>query len=446
MAKPLLKKTAQVYKNHGVRGVARKAAGYAGIRSRNLRRKAGGAPETLEEKNLREEYGLVANSIFQITSRDIERSRAATAGPGAETIRSATWFVPHYGHFGFNGIQTIFRFIEKLSQEGILNRIVIFDNPAMDVDKLKADMLEAFPGITNYEIVVFTDDKEKSLAALPESDIAFCTIWMSAYLLLRFNKTKRKYYFIQDYESLFYVAGSTYALAESTYRFGFTGVVNTPGLFEAIKRQHGLKGVSFVPSVNRELYYPDPDRVKHVEPASAHKPVRIFFYARPYNPRNAFNLGVLTIKHLLDTYGNKVEVITAGAEWNEANYGLKGRITNLGLIGSLPDVAALYRTCDIGFAYMMNKHTTYQMMEYTASGMATVMNNNEDHHWLHQDGVNCLLAEPSPAAMAEKIGVLIDDPGLRRKLLANAQEAIAQDWKHQMERLWRFVKEDQDAR
>jgi len=41
-------------------------------------------------------------------------------------------------------------------------------------------------------------------------------------------------------------------------------------------------------------------------------------------------------------------------------------------------VAELYRNCDIGFAFMLNKHTTYQMMEYSASGMATVMNENED--------------------------------------------------------------------
>ncbi len=56
---------------------------------------------------------------------------------------------------------------------------------------------------------------------LPASDVAICTFWVSAYFLLKFNKTKRKYYFIQDYEPLFYPGGATFALAESTYRFGF---------------------------------------------------------------------------------------------------------------------------------------------------------------------------------------------------------------------------------
>jgi hypothetical protein len=101
--------------------------------------------------------------------------------------------------------------------------------------------------------------------------------------------------------------------------------------------------------VNRQLYYPNTAR-------KSGKKVRIFLYARPLNPRNAFNLGILTIKQLLDAYGKKIEIITAGAEWDEAEYGLKGKITNLGLLTSLEEVAALYRTCDIGFSFMLTPH------------------------------------------------------------------------------------------
>lgn len=428
----LIKKAKVVYKNHGLRGLAKKSNSFARQRFVGLRNRMHPNAETLEEKGLREEYAFVSNDMFQITSEDIAASKKACSGPKPQTIRTATWFVPFYDHFGFNGVQTIFRFIEKLSIEGVQNRIVIYDNPTTDPEKVKADIAGSFPRTTNYEIIILGEDKEKGLADLPPSDIAFCTIWVSAYLLLRFNKTKRKYYFIQDYEPLFYVAGSTFALAESTYRFGFRGIVNTPGLLAAVNQRHGIEGISFIPAVNHELYYPDPTR--------HNKKVRIFFYARPLNPRNSFNLGILTIKHLLDTYGKKIEIITAGAEWNEAQYGLAGRITNLGLIKTLDEVAALYRTCDIGFAFMMNKHTTYQMMEYTASGMATVMNTNEDHMWLHKDKENCLLAEPSPADMAEKIGYLVDDIKLREKLVTEAKKAIGYTWDQQLEAIWNDIK------
>jgi glycosyltransferase involved in cell wall biosynthesis len=430
--KKLTHKIVQVYKNNGLKGVAKKGSSTIRYRTQGIRRNLPAHHETPEQKVLREESEFVKNEIFQITSEDIAASKRACAGPLPGKIKTATWFVPYYDHFGFNGIQTIFRFIEKLSKEGVKNRIVIFDNPTMDTAQLAREMTKSFPAIKDYEIVVFGDDKLEGIKQLPPSDIAFCTIWMSAYVLLRFNQTKRKYYFVQDYEPLFYVAGSTYALAESTYRFGFKGVVNTPGLLAAVNQGHGMEGFSFIPAVNHDLYYPDPAR--------NNDRVRIFFYARPLNPRNAFNLGVLTIKHLLEKYGKRIEIITAGAEWDEAEHGLKGKITNLGLIKSLDEVAALYRQCDIGFAYMLNKHTTYQMMEYSASGMATVMNENEDHHWLHKDGVNCLLAEPSPASMAEKIGLLIDDPKLRQQLVDGAQASLGYTWEQQTEMIWNNLK------
>jgi glycosyltransferase involved in cell wall biosynthesis len=428
----LIKKAKHVYRSQGLAGVAKKGRSTLKYRTRGMRRSLSSRPETLEQKSLREEFNFASNAIFQITSKDIELSRQATAGPKPNEIMTATWFVPYYDHFGFNGIQTIFRFMEKLSLEGVKNHIVIYDNPTMDTSKMRQEISDHFPDLNNYQITVFSDDKLTDIAKLPPSDIAFCTIWVSAYVLLRFNKTKRKYYFVQDYEPLFYVAGSTSALAESTYRFGYRGIVNTPGLLAAVNQEHGLEGVSFIPAVNHALYYPDPQR--------NNERVRIFFYARPSNPRNAFNLGILTINQLIEDYGSKIEIITAGAEWDERQYDLKGKITNLGLIKSLDEVAALDRTCDIGFAFMLNKHTTYQMMEYSASGMATVMNNNEDHHWLHKDGENCLLAEPSPSAMAEKIGLLIDDPILRKNLVDKAQKSLGYTWDQQTEMIWNEIK------
>lgn len=429
----LVNKTLNIYKNHGAKAVTKKARSVIRYRYGHLHPKRWLQRQTLEEKDLRDEFIFVSNDLFQITSADIALSQKTTSGPAPKRIKTAVWFVPYFNHIAFGGIQTIFRFIEKLSREGVKNTIVIYDRPSLDVAQTRAEIAKFFPNLNNYDLVVFGEDKAKSLAALPASDIAFCTMWVSAYVLLRYNKTKRKYYFIQDYEPLFYVAGSTYALAESTYRFGFRGVVNTPGLLAAINQRHGLEGISFIPAVNRDLYYPDPHR--------HNQKVRIFFYARPSNPRNAFNLGILTIKHLLQKYnGDQIEIIAAGAEWDERDYNLHGQIVNKGLIKSLEEVAALYRSCDIGFSFMLNKHPSYQMLEYAASGVATVINYNEDHGWIYKDQQNCLLSEPSPAAMAEKISRLIDDPKLRQRLVDNAQAALNYTWDQQTDMIWNDIK------
>src|SRR5665213_222983 len=114
-----LNKAIQVYKNQGLVGVAKKSRSTLKYRAQSAKRKLVPFRETLEQQELREEYNVVSNPVFQITSEDIELSKQVSDGPAPAGIKTATWFVPYYDHFGFNGIQTIFRFIEKLSQEGV---------------------------------------------------------------------------------------------------------------------------------------------------------------------------------------------------------------------------------------------------------------------------------------------------------------------------------------
>ena len=254
----LARKVFNVYKNQGAKGLLKKSRSTFRYRTRRIRHIL--KKQTPEIKVLQEEYGLLSNPVFQITAEDITSSKAVCQTAAPDQIKSAIWFVPYFTHFAYGGIQTIFRFIEKLSVEGVHSTIVIYDMPSLDVGHVERQIAEYFPNLKNYTITVFSDDKIESIQKLPESDIAFCTMWVSAYFMLRYNKTKRKYYFIQDYEPLFYVAGSTFAMAESTYRFGFRGVVNTPGLLAAINQRHGLEGISFIPAVNRALYVPDTNK------------------------------------------------------------------------------------------------------------------------------------------------------------------------------------------
>lgn len=426
--KKYIDKAKNIYKNQGSKTLVKK--GYRFGRTKVLEMVA---PSMLQRryKDLWEEYAFVSNPIFQITTEDIEKSKRATSGKLPEKIKTANWLVPNFDHLKFGGIYTIFRFIEKASIDGIHNRIIIYDNPSFDFSHLKQEMEEHFPGLTNYEFIIF-DHANQEVDELPECDVAFCSFWVSAYILLKFNKTKRKYYFIQDYEPLFYPGGSTYALAESTYRFGFRGLVNTPGLLAAVNQRHGMEGISFIPAVDQVLYHPDFTK--------KNERTKIFFYARPKNPRNAFNLGITIIQQLLDKYGDSIEIVTAGAEWEESAYDLKGKITNLKLIKSLDEVAALYRSCDIGFCYMLSKHPSYQPFEFMASGMATVTNTNEDNLWLLNDGENCLLSEPSASAMTEKISLLIDDKKLRRKIADNGLNTLGYTWPQQTETVWNDIR------
>jgi glycosyltransferase involved in cell wall biosynthesis len=375
-------------------------------------------------------YLHLTNPIFNITTKDLKLSKETQQQPKPAKIKSATWFVPYFDHLSFGGIYTIFRFINYFAEQDVSNHIVIYDKPEVDSDVMQAEIERVFPHLANAKLTIYDPRKDK-IKNLPATDIGICTFWVSAYFLLRFNQTKRKYYFIQDYEPLFYEGGSTSALAESTYRFGFEGIVNTPGLLRAINQRHGLQGISFTPAVDACYYYPPKKK--------ENKKVRIFFYARPNNPRNAFHLGIMIIKILLHKYGDRIEIVTAGSDWKERKFDLKGLVTNLGLLKSLQEVGDLYRSCDIGFVYMLSKHPSYQPFEFMATGVATVTNNNEDNLWFLKDGTNCLISEPSPAAMAEKIGWLIEDKKLRQKIQRGGYKTVSNEWSPQLEAIWNDI-------
>src|SRR4029077_338146 len=99
------------------------------------------------------------------------------------------------------------------------------------------------------------------------------------------ENTGYKFYFIQDFEPAFYPAGSTFARAELTYRFGFYGIANTVSLRQMYETSYNGIAHHFTPCVDRSIFFPPPAE----RPAS---PIRLFYYARPGIPRNGFELAI----------------------------------------------------------------------------------------------------------------------------------------------------------
>ncbi|MDD4351697.1 MAG: glycosyltransferase family 4 protein [Candidatus Gracilibacteria bacterium] len=351
-------------------------------------------------------------------------------------IKTINWFVPRFEHALYGGIYTIFRFADYFRRQGILNRIVIYDNPFGSQQEIKTAIAKGFPELAEQsEIIIFKGDIFHP--ELPECDISIATFWTSAFISARFNKTKRKYYFIQDYEPLFYSANTLSAMCEMTYRLGFKGIFNTPGLEKLVKEKWGLEGISFTPCIDREVYnIPQADLAKKLKRAK----VKIVTYGRPKHERNAFELSIAALKQVEAKYGDRVEIVSVGAEWQESDFGVEGIVKNLGRLESLQEVADLYRDCDIGLVFMFTPHPSYQPFEYMACGSSVVTNYNPANLWLFQDGVNAILVEPTVGLVADGISKLIDNPELRAELIKNGQKTIVQhDWETECGKVWQYL-------
>ncbi len=339
-------------------------------------------------------------------------------------VRSINWFLPDYTNVYAGGPYTIFRFIRFFSNKGILNRIIIFGGTIHTTAKsVLADIHKIFPDLRNIDVLVDTPH-------IPYADISIATFWATAYPLLKFNNTKGKYYFIQDYEPLFYPAGSYYGLAEATYRFGFIGITNGPALTQIYKEQFEGIAEYFVPAVDTELFKPSSDT-----PRPQIK--RVFFYARPAMDRNAFDLGILALEKIKRKYRN-IEVVTAG--WDISEYNIPLEITNLGVL-TLKETAELYRTCDAGLTFMFTKHPSYIPLELLASGCLVITNKNNANTWLLRDKVNCLLTEPTPSSILETFDTALNNYELRCSIHANGLSIIKSlSWEKEMEKIFKFIK------
>jgi hypothetical protein len=393
----------------------------------------GPPPPYVEPLTLTHAWGNAHNPLFDLTPTELAANRAVTEQFAArETdVRSATWFVSYFNHALFGGIHTILRLMSWSTEHyGVEHRLVVFDRMGVSDGDIRAAISDVFPNLVDVDIVLPVDG-QVPYDELPPTDIAVATLWVSAFCLARFNRTKAKFYMVADFEPSFYEAGTVYALTEATYRLGFAGIVNTPALRE-IYEAYGSPSVHFVPSVEAA---PPADK-----PSQRGAPVQIVLYGRPSTPRNAFELIVAACRQLKAHYGDAIRIISAGEDWDPAHFGVAGVIENRGLIGSIDEVHALYSESDIGLCFMLTKHPSYQPMEYLAHGVAPVCNVNAATTWLLRHEENCLITEPYPSNIAASVGRLIEDPELRQKLAeAGGVDVTSTTWDSQFHHVWSFV-------
>lgn len=351
-------------------------------------------------------------------------ARYATDKHSVETIN---WLVPYARHPYFAGIFTILRFADHFArQKGIQNRLVFYGAPKSAMPGLRSKVSAKFPALAGCISVL------DSAAGLPPSDISIATAWDSAYLLLPVRNTKAKFYFVQDFEPLFYPAGATYGLAEASYRLGFWGIANTPGLGAFLKESYGMTLTSFQPAADPAVFYPAPTR--------SERPVMIFFYGRPRNARNGFMLGIEALKAVKKQFKEEVQIVSAGGDWDPSRYGAEGLIQNVGLLPTIEDVASLYRTCHIGLVFMFTKHPSYQPIEMMASGMAVVTNENQASRGFLRNAENSLLVEPTVSSVAEGISCLVRESIFRERLATKGLETAASvDWVPEIESVYEFL-------
>ena len=376
-----------------------------------------------------DDIGLVEALDFGHAELEENRACLAAAALLEEPIRTINWYLPYFHYAFYGGVHTILRFASGfLERHGVRSNIIIYDRPDVSAAEMKAKVTEPFPSLTSAPLLVLKTTQD----AVPDADASIATFWTSAYVVMKNRNTRRKFYFVQDYEPLFYPAGSRYALVEATYRFGFPAIVNTPGLRDVIVSEFGTRATAFTPCTDPGIFHPP-------EAPRAPEPFRVFFYGRPDTDRNAFEIGLSALRRFKARNGGKAEVLVAGSHFPDS---IRAAAPGIRFMGLLPyrETGDLYRSCHAGLALMLTKHPSYLPFELMSCGAVPVVNYNRANTWLIRNRENALMVEPTPTLLCDALEQLMAQREFRERLSKAGAELVRSfTWDSQIDQVLEFM-------
>ena len=337
---------------------------------------------------------------------------------GQHEVRTVNWFVPEFQNPFYGGIHTVFRLASHLAvNHGVENRFMVMAGP-VDHDErwYRSGISAAFRSLADSPIA-YHDSFAFDPSDVPSADAAIATMWTTAYFAARTPGQTRRFYLIQDFEPMFYPAGTLYALAEHSYRLGLYGLCNTGHLADIYRDRYGGVADHFWPAVDDSVFHarnridPDPNR-----------PVTVFIYARPGHLRNCWELAARAVRLVKDELADDVRIVSAGS-WAFPEH-MDSLITHMGQL-DYRETGPLYRTCDIGVALTTSEHPSYLPLELMACGTAVVAFENPAGDWLLRHDHNCVQSPQTADGLAAEIVALARDPARRQRLAEQGLADIA---------------------
>ncbi|MBX5484093.1 MAG: glycosyltransferase family 4 protein [Myxococcaceae bacterium] len=301
------------------------------------------------------------------------------------------WVIPGFSR-GSGGHMTIFRMVSYLERFGHKQRVYIQDPAASGLPSqpvhLQALVQDWFLPIQSPVLPL---DGE-----MEPADIAMATGWTTAYSVRQTQCAPVKVYFIQDYESSFYPAGSESQFAENTYHFGFYAITAGRWLERLMRDQYKMVTRSFPLAVEHRDFWPQAEK-RSSSP-------KVVAYIRPATPRRAYELVALALRRIHQAVPD-VEIHVLGAELGPS--ALPVPFVSHGIIGT-SEMRRLFSACDVGICVSM---TNYSLLpqEMAACGCAVVDLDGDNNRTVYPPGA-IALAEPTPEGLAGEVIRLLKDP------------------------------------
>lgn len=295
--------------------------------------------------------------------------------------------------------------------------------------------------ITECEKTSFITDfeNEEFILDITEDDIFFATSWWSAQAIKGTTIRKRFFYIIQEVETFFYPHGVDHYLCSRIMKDeNIDFIVNSHYLKDYFMEHEPniiRNGIYFEPAFSETIY--------HANQFGKKDKYKLFFYARPNNPRNLYSYGVYLISQAIKQGlfpEEKWEICFAGANISNIQGDIDSRIKYMGQM-SWKEYAMFLREVDLAISLMYTPHPSYPPYDVACSGGVVVSNQclNKIHMEECDNIILSELEEESFIRNLEKGIELACDLKRREKNYKNS--TIKRDWHETLQNVMEFMGE-----
>jgi glycosyltransferase involved in cell wall biosynthesis len=322
-------------------------------------------------------------------TRDLSE-RKGTRMPDPGRALKIAWIVPGLV-LGSGGHRNIIRCAYQLEQRG--HDVSLYFIDTADDDETIGRLVRAHFYPFEGHIGIF------DAGSAGQSDVLMATHWstVKAAESIR-SEVGEIIYFVQDYEPSFYAVGSEHVLAEATYRKGLYAITSGIWCQNVLRTNFGMEADHFQFPIDRSVYF---------DSATTPRSSRILFFAKPEMTRRCFELGVEALRHFHGLRPD-VEITFFGAD-NAAHQRMDYPVSQLGLLPTIDDLAALYRGSRLGIVFSTTNPSLvpYEMMACGLPICDLGRPGNEQNYGDRFDIAR--LVNPDPSIMAVEIAALLEN-------------------------------------
>ena len=312
-------------------------------------------------------------------------------------MRTAAWVLPSCME-NSGGFRTIFQNVQCLMRHGYQCDIYAGEyGQASGLEELER-LARKYFGVSGCGFI-------PGYAWIRHYDIIFATSWETAGIVRDGSDTSKKAYFIQDYEALFYPAGTKYLEACHTYSMGLYPVTIGKWLAAKMIHEYHAKAQYFDFCADQRIY-------KNLRQKRERA---VCFIYQPDKPRRCSSLGIRALGIVKYLRPDVNIYLYGSARSTKVPFVHK----NLKVL-SVEQCNRLYNRCSVGLCISASNPSRIPF-EMMAAGLPVVDLHLENNLYdMPQQGV--LLAHHTPEAVAQAVIDLLDHPQ-KARLVSEAGQA-----------------------